>query len=85
MSAAPVVLARLAGCPLLPAWCVRDSSGSYVATVEPPVNVEGRTDVEVMSDVAATLDRVIAGVPDQWYPFNPVWVDDAIPETATRP
>jgi KDO2-lipid IV(A) lauroyltransferase len=77
-STGPAVLARVARAPILPAECWRTTDGRYIVRIHPPYQpAEGQDDPAVMQHVAGILEQKLAELPDQWYPFNPIYVDEA--------
>jgi KDO2-lipid IV(A) lauroyltransferase len=74
-SAAPAVLARRSGCPIIPVACFRDGD-HYRIVVDRAIDPRGR--IEAMTqELADRLDALMAHAPAQWYPFNQVWTDEA--------
>jgi len=74
-SAAPAILARRSGCPILPCVCFREGD-HYQIIVDRAIPANGS--VQALSqELADRLDALIAWAPDQWYPFNQVWTDEA--------
>jgi KDO2-lipid IV(A) lauroyltransferase len=73
-STGAAALALHSGCPLLPCAGYRDGR-HYRIIIEPPVPVG--TVAEMTQAVADRLEALMALAPDQWYPFNPVWTDEA--------
>lgn len=66
----PLLLARSAGSPIVPAFVVRDGSG-YRAIAERPIYFDRDKDTPeaVASRVIAVFERYIRTYPDQWYNF----------------
>lgn len=77
-----LLLALLAGCPIIPVAIVREPRGTYRmdarGLIEPVWLPEGRAETLrfYTRKVAASLVPVFAEVPDQWFQFSPV---DAAP------
>jgi len=80
----PALLARFCGCPILPGFFVRRSSGSYfnvwgeLLEADPAVSPEEDA-VRLMGRVAADLERVIRAQPTQWFNFYRFWGETAVP------
>jgi phosphatidylinositol dimannoside acyltransferase len=72
----PAVLARVTGAPLLPTSCWREPSGYRVHVRGPLHPADGEDDDAVMQRVAAVLEDDIHRIPEQWYPFNPIFTDE---------
>jgi len=74
----PALLARFAGCPLLPGFLVRNADGTYQnrwgAPIEPDTTVREDQDApRMMSRVAADLEAVVRDFPTQWFNFYRYW------------
>ncbi len=72
-STGPAELSRHTGCPLLPVACFRQD-GRYRIVIDEPV--PPGSVAEMTQRLADRLDALMAGTPEQWYPFNPVWTDE---------
>ncbi len=69
----PFLLARAAGVPVVPAFCVLDGEYRYTVRIEPPITVE-RGDEEGAAGVwVSLLARVVQEHPTQWFNFFDVW------------
>jgi KDO2-lipid IV(A) lauroyltransferase len=75
-STGPAFLARVTGAPLIPISCWRTDRGYLVHVREPFRPAEDDDEQAVMQRVAAALEGDIRRVPEQWYPFNQVYVDE---------
>jgi lauroyl/myristoyl acyltransferase len=79
-SAGPVLLALVAGCPMIPATVVRLPSGGYRLEVFPPIYpvwlTAGRNEtIEAYTrQLARAFIPTLCNHPDQWYHFVPVSV-----------
>lgn len=76
-SVGPSFLARTTGAPILPADCWRDGDRYHVRIHEPFTVPRDADDAEVMARVARALEVQVQLTPEQWYPFNQVYVDSA--------
>lgn len=76
-STGPAFLARLTGAPLVPISCWRTDAG-YQVHVRAPFHPDRDDDEQsVMQKVAAVLEPDPMRIPEQWYPFNPIYTDEA--------
>ena len=74
-SAAPAILARRSGCPILPCACFREGD-HYKIVIDQAISTRGSIQA-LTQELADRLDDLMACAPDQWYPFNQVWTDEA--------
>ena len=81
-SAAPAILARRSRCPILPSACFREGD-HYRIVVDHPITARGSTEA-LTQELADRLDALMAYAPDQWYPFNQVWTDEAALSSGRR-
>jgi KDO2-lipid IV(A) lauroyltransferase len=75
-STGPAFLARVTGAPLVPISCWRADAGYLVHVREPFHPAEGDDEQAVMQQVAGILEPDVRRVPEQWYPFNPIYADE---------
>ncbi len=76
-STGPALLARLTGAPLVPISCWRTDDGYRVNVRAPFHPAEDDDEQAVMQTVADILEPDVLRVPEQWYPFNPIYTDEA--------
>jgi lauroyl/myristoyl acyltransferase len=69
----PFLLARAAGVPVLPAFCVLRPDRRYAVHVLPPVRVERAAEEAALRQWVAGLARVVADHPTQWFNFRGPW------------
>ncbi len=76
-STGPAFLARLTGAPLVPISCWRTAAG-YEVHVRAPFHID-RDDSEqaITQRLATILEPDVLRVPEQWYPFNQIYTDEA--------
>jgi predicted exporter/lauroyl/myristoyl acyltransferase len=80
-STGPVLLALLAGCPIVPVGITRQPDGQYHiearAFIEPVWLPEGREETlrHYTREVAAALTPLFVAYPEQWYHFAPLRCD----------
>jgi lauroyl/myristoyl acyltransferase len=73
----PFVLARAAGAPVVPAFCVLGDDWRYRITVDEPFHVGLAEERQALARWVDGLERVITAHPDQWFNFFDVWGDHA--------
>lgn len=76
-STGPALLARLTGAPILPAECWRTRQGYTVRIHGPYHPAKGEDEHAVTQKVATSLERMVRAMPEQWYPFNQIYEDEA--------
>ena len=69
----PFILARAAGVPVVPAFCLLDSTRRYRVRVEPPIAVERGGEERAARVWVAALEQVVREHPTQWFNFFDVW------------
>lgn len=78
-SVGPFMLARAAGCPLIPVFAPRRGRRHYEIRVGDPLRIVRRTggresDVaEAMAGAVALLEQTVREFPTQWFQFQPFW------------
>jgi lauroyl/myristoyl acyltransferase len=69
----PFFLARAAGVPVVPAFCVLERGSRYRVHIAPPITVE-RGDEEGAARVwVGVLESIVQEYPTQWFNFFDVW------------
>ena len=69
----PFLLARAAGVPVLPAFCVLRPDARYTVIVQPPISVDRSAEEAALRRWVAGLATVIARYPTQWFNFFDPW------------
>jgi lauroyl/myristoyl acyltransferase len=69
----PFVLARAAGVPVLPAFCVLGGDRRYTVHVQPPLHVARGEEEAALQRWVHGLASVIARYPTQWFTFFDPW------------
>ncbi len=76
-STGPAFLARLTAAPLVPISCWRTDAG-YIVKVGTPFRPDDDDDQQAVTQkLASILERDILRMPEQWYPFNAIYTDEA--------
>lgn len=84
----PLVLARSAAAPLLPAFVLRTGRRRYRLVLHEPLQVANRGERAAdlrgaADDLAAALERTIAEHPHQWFCFGPAWIEGDVQRVMT--
>lgn len=69
----PFVLARAAGAPVVPAFCLLDGDRRYRIVVGPPAAVEAGGEAAALGGWVRTLEAMVRRHPEQWFNFYDVW------------
>jgi KDO2-lipid IV(A) lauroyltransferase len=69
----PFVLARAAGVPVAPAFCVLDAGHRYTVRVEEPIKVDRGEEENAARAWVGLLEGVVREHPTQWFNFFDVW------------
>ncbi len=69
----PFVLARAAGAPVVPAFCLLDADRRYRIVAAPPARVEAGAEALALGRWVATLEDMVRRHPEQWFNFYDVW------------
>ena len=69
----PFILARAAGVPVLPAFCVLDRGYRYTLRVGKPIPVERGEEEHAAQAWVGLLEEVVRDHPTQWFNFFDVW------------
>ncbi|HYB40434.1 MAG TPA: lysophospholipid acyltransferase family protein [Candidatus Methylomirabilis sp.] len=69
----PFVLAAAVGVPLVPAFCLLDSSREYVVKVSEPLVVRRGGEEDAARAWVAILEGVVRERPTQWFNFFDIW------------
>ena len=83
--AGPLRLARLAGAPIFPVFCVRLGARHYQIVLGDARTIPRHASVEEMDRILAGIVRefqeLVRQHPEQWFQFSPYWPADASAET----
>jgi lauroyl/myristoyl acyltransferase len=69
----PFLLARAAGVPVVPAFCVLGPDRRYAVTVGEPVTVGPGCEVDAVRAWVGLLEAIVRRHPTQWFNFFDVW------------
>lgn len=69
----PFVLARAAGVPVVPAFCVLDRGDRYTLRVGEPMAVERGKEEDAARAWVGVLEAIVRDHPTQWFNFFDVW------------
>ena len=67
------MLARAAGAPLVPAFCVLRDDRRYAITVGAPIHVTPDREAAALRAWVRVLETQVASHPEQWFNFFDVW------------
>jgi lauroyl/myristoyl acyltransferase len=69
----PFLLARAAGAPIVPAFCVLDHGRRYTVQVAKPMSIERGEEEAAVCAWVGLLEEVVRDHPTQWFNFFDVW------------
>jgi KDO2-lipid IV(A) lauroyltransferase len=69
----PFVLARAAGVPVVPAFCLLDARRRYTVVMAEPIRVDATGDEMALARWVGVLEAMVRRVPEQWFNFYDVW------------
>lgn len=69
----PFVLARAAGAPVLPAFCVLRADRRYTISIGEPWTVSARGEADALAHWVRVLEAMVRRHPTQWFNFYDVW------------
>jgi KDO2-lipid IV(A) lauroyltransferase len=76
--AGPAQIARRTGCPVIPAFDLREDDGRHTIKILPPLGLESTDDTDADAwentrRMSACLERMILSHPDQWFWLHKRW------------
>jgi lauroyl/myristoyl acyltransferase len=69
----PFVLARAAGAPVVPAFCLLDPGLRYVVAIGRPIRVSPGGETAALGEWVGVLEAMVRRAPEQWFNFFDVW------------
>jgi predicted LPLAT superfamily acyltransferase len=69
----PFVLARAAGAPVVPAFCLLRPDRRYTIALAPPIRVGADGEAAALGRWARVLEDAVRRTPEQWFNFFDVW------------
>jgi phosphatidylinositol dimannoside acyltransferase len=69
----PFVLARAAGVPLVPAFCLLGRDRRYTVVMTEPIRVAPGEETAALARWARVLETAVRRTPEQWFNFFDVW------------
>ena len=69
----PFMLARAAGAPVVPAFCLLERDRRYVVTIGRPIHVTSGGERAALGEWVGVLEATIRRAPEQWFNFFDVW------------
>ena len=69
----PFMLARAAGAPVVPAFCLLDSELRYTIAMAKPIHVAGGAEAAALAEWVGVLEAMVRRAPEQWFNFFDVW------------
>lgn len=69
----PFVLARAAGAPVVPVFCLLEPDRRYAVTAGAPIRVDPGGEAAALARWVAALEDVVRRHPEQWFNFYDVW------------
>jgi KDO2-lipid IV(A) lauroyltransferase len=78
----PFLLARAAGVPVVPAFCVLEGGHRYTLQLAPPILVDRGDEEGAARAWVSLLERIVREHPTQWFNFFDVWRPFGEPATS---
>ena len=69
----PFVLARAAGAPVVPAFCLLDRELRYTVVMAPAIHVRAGEESAALAEWVGVLETMVRRAPEQWFNFFDVW------------
>jgi len=69
----PFLLARAAGAPVVPAFCLLDRDLRYTVALGTPIHVTAGGERAALAAWVGVLEAMVRRVPEQWFNFFDVW------------
>jgi Kdo2-lipid IVA lauroyltransferase/acyltransferase len=69
----PFMLARAAGAPVVPAFCLLDRELRYTIAMAKPIRVTAGAEAAALAEWVGVLEAMVRRAPEQWFNFFDVW------------
>lgn len=69
----PFLLARAAGAPVVPAFCLLERDDSYTVAMAKPIHVTAGEEAAALAEWVGVLEAMVRRTPEQWFNFFDVW------------
>jgi len=69
----PFLLARAAGAPVVPAFCLLERDLRYTVVIARPIHVRAGEETAALAEWVGVLAAMIRRAPEQWFNFFDVW------------
>jgi phosphatidylinositol dimannoside acyltransferase len=69
----PFMLARAAGAPVVPAFCLLEPDRRYTVAMARPIHVTAGDEVAALGEWVGVLEAMVRRAPEQWFNFFDVW------------
>ena len=69
----PFMLARAAGAPVVPAFCLLDRGRRYTVAMARPIHVTAGGETTALTEWVGVLEAMVRRAPEQWFNFFDVW------------
>jgi KDO2-lipid IV(A) lauroyltransferase len=69
----PFLLARAAGAPVVPAFCLLERDRRYTVAMARPIRVTAGEEAAALAEWVGVLETMVRRAPEQWFNFFDVW------------
>lgn len=69
----PFLLARAAGAPVVPAFCLLERDRRYTVAMARPIHVTAGDEAAALAEWVGVLEAMVRRAPEQWFNFFDVW------------
>ena len=69
----PFLLARAAGAPVVPAFCLLERDLRYTVAMAKPIRVTAGDEAAALAEWVGVLEAMVRRAPEQWFNFFDVW------------
>jgi len=75
----PFLLARAAGAPIVPAFCLLERDLRYTVVMARPIHVTAGGEAAALAEWVGVLETMVRRAPEQWFNFFDVWSPPSAP------